>query len=94
VKLLKTKSINKVYLALNKIKKRAKRLTSKKCIYFKANNSTGEFGYTFQELLIINSIQFEPSLAYKYSLNRVIERAISIIAIIVKLIIYKAKLLY
>ena len=83
-----------MYLVLNKIRKRAKRLTSKKCIYFKADNSTGKFGYTFQESLIINSIQFEPSLAYKYSLNRVIERAIGIIAIIVRLIIYKAKLLY
>jgi hypothetical protein len=47
VKLLKTKSTNKVYLALNKIRKRAKRLTNKKCIYFKVNNSTSEFGYTF-----------------------------------------------
>ena len=56
VKLLKTKSIDEVYLTLDKIKKRAKRLTSKKCIYFKADNSTGEFGYTFQESLIINSI--------------------------------------
>jgi hypothetical protein len=94
VKLLKTKSTNKVYLALNKIRKRAKRLTSKKCIYFKANNSTSEFGYTFQESLIINSVQFEPSLIYKHSLNRVIERAIGIIAIIIRSIIYKAKLLY
>jgi hypothetical protein len=83
-----------VYLALNKIRKRAKRLTSKKCIYFKVDNSTGEFGYTFQESLIINSIQFEPSLAYKYSLNKVIEQAISIIIVIARLIIYKAKLLY
>jgi hypothetical protein len=83
-----------VYLALNKIKKRAKRLTSKKCVYFKANNSTSEFEYTFQELLIINSIQFEPSLTYKHLLNRVIKRAIKIIAIIIRLIIYKAKLLY
>jgi hypothetical protein len=83
-----------VYLALNKIKKQAKRSTNKKCIYFKVDNSTGKFGYTFQESLIINSIQFEPSLAYKYSLNRVIKQAIGIIAIIVRLIIYKAKLLY
>ena len=83
-----------MYLALNKIKKRAKRLTSEKCIYFKADNSTSKFGYTFQESLIINSIQFELSLAYKYSLNRVIERAIRIIVVIVRLIIYKAKLLY
>jgi hypothetical protein len=92
--LLKTKSTDEVYPALNKIKKRAKRLTSKKCIYFKANNSTGEFGYTFQESLIINSIQFEPSPAYKHLLNRVIERAISIIAVIARSIIYEAKLLY
>ena len=83
-----------MYLALNEIRKRAKRLTSKKCVYFKANNSTGKFGYTFQESLIINSVQFELSLAYKHLLNRVIERAIGIIIVIVRLIIYKAKLLY
>jgi hypothetical protein len=94
VKLLKTKSTNKVYLALNKIRKRAKRLTGKKCIYFKANNSTGEFGYTFQESLVINSIQFEPSLIYKHLLNRVIKQAIRIIIVIARLIIYEAKLLY
>jgi hypothetical protein len=92
--LLKTKSIDEVYLALDEIRKRAKRSTSEKCIYFKADNSTGEFGYTFQESLIINGVQFEPSLAYKHSLNRVIERAISIIAVIIRSIIYKAKLLY
>jgi hypothetical protein len=83
-----------VYLALNEIRKRAKRLTGKKCIYFKADNSTSKFGYTFQESLIINSVKFEPSLAYKHSLIRVIEQVIGIIAIIVRLIIYKAKLLY
>jgi hypothetical protein len=83
-----------VYLALDKIKKWAKQLTGKKCIYFKANNSTSEFGYTFQESLIINSVKFEPSLAYKHLLNRVIKRAIRIITIIARLIIYKAKLPY
>jgi hypothetical protein len=92
--LLKTKSIDEVYLALNEIRKRAKRLTSKKCIYFKANNGTGKFGYTFQESLIINGVQFKPSLAYKHSLNGVIERAIGIIIVIARLIIYEAKLLY
>ena len=56
VKLLKTKSIDKVYPTLDKIKKRAKQLTGKKCVYFKVNNSTSKFGYTFQESLIINSI--------------------------------------
>jgi hypothetical protein len=84
VKLLKTKSINKVYLTLNEIRKRAKR----------ANNGISEFGYTFQELLIINSIQFKPSLIYKHSLNRVIKQVIRIIVVIIRLIIYKAKLLY
>jgi hypothetical protein len=94
VKLLKTKSTNKVYLALNEIRKQAKRLTGKKCIYFKVNNSTGEFGYTFQESLIIDSIQFKLSFAYKHLLNRVIKRAIRIIIVIARLIIYEAKLLY
>ena len=83
-----------MYLTLNKIRKRAKRLTSKKCIYFRANNSTSEFGYTFQELLVVNSIQFELSPAFKHLLNGVIERAIGIIAIIARLIIYKARLLF
>jgi hypothetical protein len=94
VKLLKTKSTDEVYLALDEIRKRAERLTSKKCIYFRADNSTGEFGYTFQESLIINGVQFEPSFTYKHSLNGVIERAIGIIAVIARSIMYEAKLLY
>ena len=83
-----------MYPTLDEIRKRAKRSTSEKCAYFKADNSTGEFGYTFQESLIINSVKFEPSLAYKHSLNRVIKRAIRIIAVIIRSIIYEAKLLY
>ena len=47
VKLLKTKSTDEVYLALDEIRKRAERLTGEKCAYFKANNSTSEFGYTY-----------------------------------------------
>jgi hypothetical protein len=39
-------------------------------------------------------MQFKPSLIYKYLLNRVIKRAIGIIIVITKSIIYKAKLLY
>jgi len=92
--LLKTKSIDEVYLALNKIKKRAERSTGEKCAYFRADNGTSEFGYTFQELLVVNKIQFEPSPAFKHSLNSVIERAIGIIAIIARSIIYEARLLY
>ena len=71
-----------MYLALDKIKKCAKQSTGEKCAYFRANNSTSEFGYTFQESLIVNSIQFELSPAFKYLLNSVIEQAIGIIAII------------
>jgi len=56
VKLLKTKSIDKVYLALDEIRKRAERLTGEKCAYFRANNSTSEFGYTFQESLVVNGV--------------------------------------
>jgi len=47
VKLLKTKSIDEVYPALDKIRKRAEQLTGEKCAYFRANNGTSEFGYTF-----------------------------------------------
>jgi len=47
VKLLKTKSTDEVYLALDEIRKRAERLTGEKCAYFRADNGTGEFGYTF-----------------------------------------------
>jgi len=94
VKLLKTKSIDEVYLALDKIRKRADRSTGEKCAYFRADNGTGEFGYTFQESLVVNSVQFEPSPVFKHSLNGVIERAIGIIAIIARSIMYKARLLY
>jgi len=45
-----------VYLALDEIRKRAEQLTGEKCAYFRANNSTSEFGYTFQELLVVDSI--------------------------------------
>ena len=79
---------------MDKIKKRAKRFTSEKCAYFRANNNISEFGYTFQELLIINKVQFELSLAFKHSLNSVIKQAIGIIVIITRFIIYEARLLY
>ena len=45
-------------------------------------------------MLVINKVQFKLSLAYKHSLNRIIKQAISIIAIIARSIIYKARLLY
>ena len=92
--MLKTKSTKEVYLTLNEIRKRAKQLTGEKCAYFRANNSTSEFGYTFQELLVVNRIQFEPSPAFKHLLNSIIKRAIRIIAIIARSIIYEARLLY
>ena len=79
---------------MDKIKKCAKQSTSEKCIYFKANNSTSKFGYIFQELLVVNRVQFELSLAFKHSLNGVIKQAIRIIAVIARSIIYKARLLY
>ena len=83
-----------MYLALDEIRKRAERSTGEKCAYFRADNGTGEFGYTFQESLVVNSVQFEPSPVFKHSLNGVIERAIGIIAIIARSIMYKARLLY
>ena len=92
--MLKTKSTKEVYPTLDEIRKRAEQSTGEKCAYFRANNSISEFGYTFQESLVVNSIQFEPSPAFKYSLNSVIERAIGIIAIIARSIMYKARLLY
>ena len=92
--MLKTKSTKEVYPTLNEIRKRAKRSTGEKCAYFRANNSTSEFGYIFQESLVINRIQFEPSPAFKHLFNSVIERAIGIIAIITRFIIYEARLLY
>jgi len=92
--LLKTKSTKEVYPTLDEIRKRAERSTGEKCAYFRANNSTSEFGYIFQESLVINRIQFEPSPAFKHSLNGVIKRAIGIIAIIARFIIYEARLPY
>jgi len=47
LKLLKSKATKEVYLALAKIQANAKQSTSKKCHYFRANNSTREFRYTF-----------------------------------------------
>ena len=94
VKLLKTKSTQEVYPALAEIRSRAERSTGEKCIYFRADNGTGEFGYTFQESLIIDGVQFEPSPAYKHSLNGVIERAIGIIAVTARSIMYEAGLPY
>ena len=56
LKLLKSKATKEVYLALAKIQANAKQSTSKKCHYFRADNGTREFGYTFQESLTINSV--------------------------------------
>ena len=83
-----------MYPALDKIRKRAEQLTGEKCAYFRANNSISEFGYIFQESLIVDKIQFEPSPAFKHLLNGIIEQAIGIIAIIARFIIYEARLLY
>ena len=83
-----------MYPALDEIRKRAERSTGEKCAYFRADNGTSEFGYTFQESLVVDSVQFELSPAFKHLLNSIIEQAIGIIAIIARLIIYKARLLY
>ena len=56
LKLLKSKATKEVYLALAKIQANAKQSTSEKCRYFRANNGTREFRYTFQESLTINSV--------------------------------------
>ena len=45
-------------------------------------------------MLVIDKIQFKLSLAFKHSLNGVIERAIGIIAIIARSIMYEAGLPY
>ena len=56
VKLLKSKATKEVYLALAKIQANAKQSTSKKCCYFRVNNGTREFRYTFQESLTIDGV--------------------------------------
>ena len=47
VKLLKSKATEEVYPALAKIRANAKQSTSEKCRYFRADNGTREFRYTF-----------------------------------------------
>ena len=91
LKLLKTKATNEVYPALAEIRAKAERSTGEKCRYFRADNGTGEFGYTFQESLTIDGVQFEPSLAFEHSLNGVIERAIGIIVATARSIMYEVK---
>ena len=49
--------------------------TGCKVIYVRADNGKGEFGVEFQNYLRTKSIIFEPSPAFKHSLNGVIERA-------------------
>jgi hypothetical protein len=56
LKLLKSKATKEVYPALAEIQAKAKRSTSEKCRYFRADNSTREFRYTFQESLTINGV--------------------------------------
>ena len=70
------------------------RETKEKCVYVRADNGSGEFGATFQDSLAKDGVQFEPSLPFKHSLNRVIERAIGIITEIAKTIMYQAKMPY
>ncbi len=91
LKLLKSKATEEVYPALAEIRANAERSTGEKCRYFRADNGTGEFGYTFQESLTIDGVQFEPSPAFEHSLNGVIERAIGIITITARSIMYEAK---
>ncbi len=56
LKLLKLKATKEVYPALAEIRANAERSTGEKCRYFRANNSTREFRYTFQESLTINGV--------------------------------------
>ena len=47
VKLLKSKATEEVYPALAEIRENTERSTGEKCRYFRADNSTREFRYTF-----------------------------------------------
>ena len=94
LKLLKSKHTQEVYPALQEIRAKAKKATNKKCVYFRADNGTGEFGNIFQESLTLDRVQFELSPVYKHSINSVIKGAIRIISIIARSILYKSRLPY
>jgi len=79
---------------LVQIRKLVERETKEKCAYVRADNGSREFRATFQDSLAEDRVQFEPSPAFKHSLNRVIKQAIRIITEIARTIIYQAKMPY
>jgi hypothetical protein len=61
-----------------------------KVVYVRADNGTGEFGAEFQDFLKSKYIKFEPSPAWKHSLNGVIERMMQTIKKIARSMLYRA----
>jgi hypothetical protein len=88
----KTKSAPEVFPLLKEIKLRVELETGLKVVFVRADNGKGEFSQTFQDHLKENGIQFEPSPAYKHSLNGVIERAMQDVNKLIRTLLYQAKL--
>ena len=81
--------------AVSKFKQLAKQIeleSGAKIIFVRSDNGTGEFGTMYQEALLQEGIQFEPSPPYKHSLNGVIERAMGKINAVIRSLLYQAKL--
>jgi hypothetical protein len=64
----------------------------RKVVYVRADNGKGEFGSEFQSYLTEKRIIFEPSPAFKHSLNGVIERAMGVVKKTARSILYRATL--
>src|SRR5277367_2883778 len=79
VRLLKTKSTEEIFPIIVEVKSEIEIATGNKIAEVRADNGKGEFGAKFQDHLKAIGIHFELYLAYKHSMNGVVERAIYIV---------------
>jgi hypothetical protein len=95
IALLRDKSAASVLPAFREIKSQvARESQGLKVVFVRADNGKGEFGIEFQSYLKKDSVQFEPSSAYKHSMNRVIERAMAEINKKIISMLYETKASY
>ena len=59
----------------------------------RCDNGKGEFGQAFQDEMNKEGVQVKPCLAYKHSMNGVVERVMYIVDCKIRLMVYQAKLL-
>ena len=97
VALVKDKSAASILPVFKEIKSQVERESQNenlKVVFVRADNARGEFGIEFQAYLKEDGIQFEPSPAYKHSMNGVVERAMAEINEKITSMLYEAKASY